>query len=151
MQEACEFGESRDAEANRLSDEIHANRTEITRAGRRPQAIGADAVRGTDPAGEFFKSRRAVVAERNECVPFKLDWCTAWVNVERLCKCPITQVRYRLLDVLCDAPQNTGWVKQYEAAHLPIPVSGWLCSYCISLGNLFGLNLRPPGVHVFHE
>jgi hypothetical protein len=40
MQEACEFGESRDAKANRLSDEIHANRSEITRAGRRPQAIG---------------------------------------------------------------------------------------------------------------
>ena len=30
----------------------------------------------------------------NECAPFKLNWCTAWVNVERLCKCPITQVRY---------------------------------------------------------
>ena len=64
MQGACEFGESRDAKANRLSDEIHANRSEITRAGRRPQAIGADAVCGTDPAGEFFKSQRAVVAER---------------------------------------------------------------------------------------
>ena len=30
----------------------------------------------------------------NECVPFKLDGCTAWVNVERLRKCLITQVRY---------------------------------------------------------
>ena len=40
MQEACEFGESRDAQAHRLSDKIHANRSEITRAGRRPQAIG---------------------------------------------------------------------------------------------------------------
>ena len=55
MQEAREFSESRDAEVNRLSDEIHANRGEVTRAGRRPQAIGADAVRGADPAGEFFK------------------------------------------------------------------------------------------------
>jgi hypothetical protein len=33
----------------------------------------------------------------NECAPFKLDWCAAWVNVERLCKCPITHVRYRYL------------------------------------------------------
>jgi hypothetical protein len=55
MQVAREFGESRDAKVNRLSDEIHTDRGEITRAGRRPQAIGADAVRGTDPAGEFFK------------------------------------------------------------------------------------------------
>jgi hypothetical protein len=38
----------------------------------------------------------------NKCAPFKLDWCTAWVNVERLCKCPITQVRYHCrLAVAC--------------------------------------------------
>jgi hypothetical protein len=43
MQEAREFGESRDAKVSRLSDEIHVNRGEVTHEGRRPQAIGADA------------------------------------------------------------------------------------------------------------
>src|SRR5580698_10359870 len=70
IKETREFDERRDANVNRLSDEIHANRGEVTCAVDRPQAIGA------------------------ECVPFKLDWCTAWVNAERLCKCPITQVRH---------------------------------------------------------
>jgi hypothetical protein len=64
MQEAREFGERRDANGNHLSDEIHANRGEVTRAGGRPQAIGAHAMRGADPAGEFFKGPRAVVAKR---------------------------------------------------------------------------------------
>ena len=64
MQEARELGESCDAKVNRLSDEIHADRSQLTGAGRRPQSVEADTVRGTDPAGEFFKGQRAVVAER---------------------------------------------------------------------------------------
>jgi hypothetical protein len=42
----------------------------------------------------------------------------------------------RLLNVLCDAPQNAGRFKQYEVAHLPLSVSGWLCSYTGGSGSL---------------
>jgi hypothetical protein len=66
MQEAREFGESRDAKVNRLSGEIHANRDGLGRTGARPQASGADAALGTDPAGEFFQGPRAVIAERRD-------------------------------------------------------------------------------------
>ena len=57
----------------------------------------------------------------------------------------------RLLCVLCDTPQNAGRVKQGEVAHLPISVFGRTYFYCVFLGNLLGLNLCRPRVHVFHQ
>src|SRR5580698_697089 len=62
-----------------------------------------------------------------------------------------TRIGPRLLYVLCDTPQNAGRVKQDEVAHLPISVSRRLRSYCIFLGNLFGLNLRPPSVYISYQ
>jgi hypothetical protein len=83
-----------------------------SQSGRARQSGGChEGLRDRSRQGHAGEPIEASVPLPNECAPFKLDWCIAWVNIERLCKCPITQVRYHY------PPETVPW-----SSHLkPIP------------------------------
>ena len=55
MKEACQLGQCGHAKVDRLSDEIHADRSKFTRARKRTQSFDTDMVLMTDSFGELLE------------------------------------------------------------------------------------------------